>query len=169
MTTVKPWTPRTVFYTNERFQFKEVIYKVTETLVTGRTFDYDDGRYTIDLPSGRSIESMRINEDGDLIITYVDGTMQNAGATGGGSQPAESTLVSERLIVTATNVLSQLNNTVDTSKPIKLLVNHLYYSSIEIPSAVSGSGTTLTWNAANAGFDLNIDDSVVAEYSKIPA
>ena len=160
------WEPRTNYNKDDRFIFKGVTYRVLEALVTGLAFDDNDSRYIEDYT--QVIANITINSDDRLIVTYDDGTTADIGAVGGGSGSAN--LVTERLIVTGTNVLSTPNYQIDTTKPVKLYINHLVYASINVPTLfnVAEGGITWIWTEAQSGFDLVPSDNVFIDYTRIP-
>ena len=47
---------------------------------------------------------------------------------------------------------------------VKLIVNGISVSVIDVPTAFTVAGTLITWNPINAGYDLDILDNVIAEY-----
>jgi len=163
----KPWQPRTSYVRGDRFIWKDITYFVTEAFITGQFFDTNDSRYqAIKTVSGdtRGISSIAINEDNDLIITYSDGTMQNAGRL-----PAANADLSvvERLVVNGPNSLSTPNNSIDTSRPAILTINHVSYFSVEVPTLFTLTLNSVVWDAVQAGFDLTDSDSVVLQYTRV--
>src|SRR5690606_37896541 len=114
--------------------------------------------------AGRSIESMTVNNDGDLIINYDDGTSQNAGRLPSGTPNLS---VTERLVVSSTNVLSLPNNTIDVTKPATLVINHLTYTSVDVPPAFTMSANSLTWSPETGGLDITETDIVSFHYSRV--
>lgn len=162
---IKPWLPRTTYYKDESFIFKDVVYKVLQTFITGQLFDDNDSRYTVDTvqsgEQGRGISSVVI-ENGDLIITYSDGQVENVGSVGGGSS---TTSIIESLAVTSTNTLAEMTYSIKENTKAKLFVNHLVYFNVG-SSYFTISDKTVTWNPSIAGFNLEPTDSVVIEYWK---
>lgn len=78
----------------------------------------------------------------------------------GGANPETA----EPISVTALNTLDSLSATPVVSSAVKLSVNGQVFASTEPSPAFSVSGTGLTWSQANAGFDLETTDNVVAYY-----
>ena len=69
----------------------------------------------------------------------------------------------ERLTVTALNTVSNLTKT-PVSGSLQLIVFGIVHSLADSPTPFSVSGKSITWNAVNAGYDLETSDNVIAEY-----
>lgn len=84
-----------------------------------------------------------------------------------GDDPVASGATSraELLTVTALNTLSALTTAPNLTRQIKINVNGQMVSSLLSPAPFTVAGTTVTWNAVNAGFSLATTDQVVAEYT----
>ena len=163
----KPWRPRTSYVRDDLFIWKGITYRVLEAFITGLFFDENDSRYVsvTDATTGRGIANIVVNEDGDLIITYTDGSMTNAGRVN--DPTVVNHTIVERLVVSTTNVLSQPNNQIDTSKPAVLFINHLAYHSVEVPPPFTMTADTITWDENQGGFDLTVSDTVVFQYTRV--
>lgn len=70
----------------------------------------------------------------------------------------------DQLTVTGTNVVSALSQTYGGGGAV-MLINGAVYSDRTASPPFSISGTTVTWNATNAGFSLSPGDKVVAIYN----
>jgi hypothetical protein len=70
----------------------------------------------------------------------------------------------ESLTVTALNVVSDLAKTPTDPDDVTLTINDLVYKPVGTAPAFSIVGKSIIWGSANAGFDLEIDDEVFADY-----
>jgi len=74
----------------------------------------------------------------------------------------------ERLTVTGTNQVSALSFTPFDNDEVNLIINGVMTSSIENPSPFTVTGTTISWNSINAGFDLiQGEDEIIIKYEKL--
>jgi hypothetical protein len=84
--------------------------------------------------------------------------------------PIGQTLFREKLAVTGTNAVDPLTKTPVNATAIVLIVNQTTIDAFDGSSAafsVNLSTKAVTWNAANAGYDLDTSDRVIAVYSTI--
>jgi hypothetical protein len=70
----------------------------------------------------------------------------------------------EPLTVTALNAVADLTKTPTDADDVTLTVNDLVYKPVGTSPAFSIAGKDITWIPANAGFDLETDDEVFADY-----
>lgn len=88
------------------------------------------------------------------------------GSGGGGGGPANSTVQTDNLIVSAPNTLSALTKS-SNGGLMELVVNGVSVFNFSATPAFSVVGTAVTWSAANAGYSLATTDTVVAVYSTV--
>lgn len=69
----------------------------------------------------------------------------------------------ERLTVSGLNTVSNLTKT-PISGSLKLIVYGVTHTLSDSPTPFSVTGKAITWNASNAGYDLETVDNVVASY-----
>lgn len=70
--------------------------------------------------------------------------------------------VREALSVTAANVLSALTNTPFAGTSVEIVSMGIGFSEVESPAPFTVAGTTITWNATNAGVSLSpTEDTLV--------
>lgn len=164
---VKRWEPRTSYVKEDKFKFKNVIYRVLESFISGPAFDDNDDRYVAE--GAPHITNIEITEDTkELVVTYEDGSNIRVGVVGGGGDSGPSYYgVIERLVATGSNTLSEPNSEIDTTQPVKLTINHTTYFSVEIPPPFTVTANAIAWNTSNAGFSLDDSDSIVVEYTKV--
>lgn len=72
--------------------------------------------------------------------------------------------VVEQLTVTGQNAIANLTFTPTTTANVLLIVNRAVYETLGT-AAFSVSGRTITWSAANAGFNIETTDRVIASYT----
>lgn len=164
------WEANTYLSKGSEFQFFGKAYEVLISHVSPALFNPHDSRIALVFGnggSGRGITNVEINDDGDLIITYTDGTSQNAGHVVGSS--SESLLQVESVSVSALNLLTDTDYPIDTSKAFKLSVNGVVYYSVQNPPVLSASGSTIGWDSVAAGFSIEVGNTVVVEYYRVPA
>lgn len=160
---VKRWEPRTSYVRGDQFKFRGTIYEVKEAFVSGIDFDYNDDRYEV--TAAPHITKLEVI-DGVLTAFFEDSSEEPIGRMeGGGGGPSYYGVI-ERLVVTGANTLSTPNNEIDTTEPVKVTVNHTTYFSVEQPAPFTVATDAITWNETNAGFALDMSDSVVIEYTK---
>lgn len=70
----------------------------------------------------------------------------------------------EQVTVTALNTLAALTKTPVASTAVVLLVNGIAYSPTGGSAPFTVSGKTITWSPANATFDIETTDRVIAHY-----
>ena len=81
---------------------------------------------------------------------------------------AGSQTYSELLTVTALNTLSALTRTPNVAANLFLIINTAIYSTFGgATAAFSVAGKTITWSAANARFNLETTDRVIATYTSL--
>lgn len=165
----KAWRPKTAYYEHEFFQHLGKVYKVLEPFVSDDLFRERDSRYTLSTigqaseGDARGIADVDINNAGDLIITYTDGTTTNVGNVR--PPAAEDRWTVDILTVNGSGIISNTSENIDTSMVSKLTVNNLTYYSVETPTRFTISGKTITW--VSSEFSLSAADKVVAEYYKV--
>lgn len=72
-------------------------------------------------------------------------------------------LHAEKLTVTAQNTISNLTYTPTSASTVCLIVNEANYYTFS-PAPFSVAGKAITWNASNAGFNIETTDVVIASY-----
>ncbi len=120
--------------------------------------------------NGRGVTSFVIDGSEHLIVTYTDATTADLGqVVGPAGADGGNNVVLERLAVSAPNTLVATSQIIDTTKPVKLIVNHAVYTGADLPTPFTITGPeAITWNAANAGFSLATTDNVIVEYFSVP-
>jgi hypothetical protein len=93
-----------------------------------------------------------------LIATRSRNIADDPAVTGDGQKYTEA------LTVTALNVVSDLAKTPTDPDDVTLTVEGLVYKPVGSSPDFSIVDKTITWNAANAGFDLETTDEVIADY-----
>ena len=71
----------------------------------------------------------------------------------------------ELLTVTSLNTLSALTTAYLGTGTLVLVVNGVLVDNLDSPVALTATGTAVTWNATNAGYNLNTTDNVIAFYA----
>lgn len=154
-------------------QWKGIPYRVLSDHKTPPIFNLNDSRLVVDLtsgggggtgPAGRGVEDATVNEDGDLIITYTDDTLHNAGHVVG-VDGSDKFILAEALTV-ATDQPSATAFPIDGTKPVVVYVNGLAYASVSTPAPFTVAASTITWDDANAGIALDSNDSVFVAYTR---
>ena len=102
-----------------------------------------------------------------IVPTRPAGDSTNAAAnTAWVSSSIFSYFQTQALTVTGTNTLSALSQSF-TGVSAALVVNGVTYTTFDTTPAFNISGTTVTWNAGNAGFNLTVGDNVVLSYTSL--
>lgn len=70
----------------------------------------------------------------------------------------------EALTIATQNTVPDLSKTPITASEVILFVNGVANSSQETPAPFTVAGKVVTWSAANAGFNLETTDEVLADY-----
>lgn len=137
------------------------VYTLTYySLVADTETAYTFGASTsIDFEFGYRFDFSRL--PADFAITTAYRIVDPGGKTGGGAS-----LHTELLTVTAADTVSNLAKTPDSTANVILLINGLAYSTLgNADFAVAGKA--ITWNSGNAGFSIEVNDKVIAQYTTL--
>lgn len=121
----------------------ETAYTFDESTSIDFEFAYRFDFHRIPADAGIGVKQRNVDDDSD----------------GGGGDAFQ-----EQLTVTALNTLSALSKTPVSSTAVLLFINGVAYSPVGGSAPFSVSGKTITWSSANAGFDIETTDRVVAGY-----
>ncbi|NJL23676.1 MAG: hypothetical protein HC895_27395 [Leptolyngbyaceae cyanobacterium SM1_3_5] len=70
----------------------------------------------------------------------------------------------EPLTIATANTVPALAHTPINAASVKLFVNGIHYGAIGANAPLSVNARAINWSAANAGFPLDSNDRVIAEY-----
>ncbi|QIG70378.1 hypothetical protein EVB87_278 [Rhizobium phage RHph_N28_1] len=162
------WRPGIFVKAGEVLQWKSLAYKVLSDHRTPPLFNPWDSRLAIVIDgggsggSGRGVDSVDINEDNDLIISYTDGTLHNAGHLD--IPPAVVLPTMEALTVNSGTLQPSATSQAIGTGPVVLYVNGVAYFSISSPAPFTVAGSQITWNEPG-GLELAASDTLVVQYT----
>lgn len=137
------------------------VYTLTYyTLVNGTETAFNLPAQSIDIDFSYRFDFARLPSDFAIAL---GGRVVNNDPRGSGAST-----FTELLTVTGTNAISALTKTPSATANILLIVNDAVYTTLGGGSArFSVSGKVITWSAANAGFNVDTTDFVVAQYTTL--
>lgn len=160
----KVWKPNTRYDRGELFQQAGVVYRVLDPFTSGRLFSLNSDFTIHDVQGIKRVANIVITDQHQLVVTYTDGT-QYTGDVGSDSGGGSYNRRTETVIADQVGELSQPTTQPDYGTSITLTVNGIAFHSQAAEPAFGFPDGVLTWFPNVAGYNVDMFDTIVIEYS----